>query len=302
MDAAPATRPLSAAGSVIAAMALIGLIDNFVAGVARTHGVWQFHLLRSLVALALIWGAARLSGRSLRPMRAVAVLGRSVFVVVSMVFYFGSLGFLPVAQVAAGLFTAPIFVMLFTALVLRERVSMAGGVAVLIGFAGILLVLRPDARSLGPATLAPVAAGAFYAIGGVTTRRWCAREDALTLLAAFFVIMTMVGAAGCVVLALWAPDVPAGADGFVLRGWRPVTDAFLAVVVAQAAGSVAGVWLLTRGYLLGEASYVAGFEYVFLIFAGIWGYLLWGQLLDATSMAGIALIIGSGGLLARNAH
>lgn len=295
-----APRPLAAAASVVSAMALIGLIDNLVAALAGLGGLWQFHLMRSLIALPLIAAIAALSGRRLWPRRVWPVLGRSVLVSVSMGFYFGALAFLPVAQVAAGLFTAPIFILLASTAVLGERVGAANVLAALGGFAGVLLVLRPEAGAVSGVTLMPLAAGFFYALGALVTRRWCGEEGTLSLLAAFFVVMAVWGALGCLVLALLDPAAPEGAAGFLLRGWATPSPEFLGLTALQAVGAVAGVGLIIRGYLLAEASFVAVFEYVLLIFGAAWGWVLWGQTLDAVQGAGIVLIIASGAVLARS--
>ncbi len=292
-------RPLAAAGSIVAAMALIGLIDNVVLWLAKTGGLFQFHLLRALIALPVIVLVARLSGRRLQPLKWRAVLVRSLLVSISMMFYFGALAFLPVAQVAAGLFTAPIFVLLISALVFGERVGWVNILAVAVGFGGVLSVLRPDPGALSPVLLAPLAAGFFYAMGAIATRRYCGSEGTLTLLAVFFCVMAVWGVVGSSVLTLWAPEVLPGPEGFVLRAWGPLTAEFLGLVVVQAVGAVLGVGLIIRGYLLAEASFVSVFEYVLLIFAGFWGYLLWGDVLDGVQIAGVVLIIVSGAVLAR---
>ncbi len=280
-------------------MALIGLIDNLVYSLAGMSGIWQFHLVRALMALPIIAAVAVLGDRRLWPRRPGPVAARSLIVSVSMVFYFGSLAFLPVAQVAAGLFTAPIFVLLISVVFLGERVSWANGLAALGGFAGIMLVLRPETQAVSLVTFMPVAAGFFYACGAIVTRRWCGSEGTLSLLAAFFVVMAVWGAGGCAVLAWLQPEVPEGPAGFLLRGWVSPSQDFLGLTAVQALGAVAGVGLIIRGYLLADASFVSVFEYVLLIFAAAWGYVLWGQTLDAVQAGGIVLIIASGVLLAR---
>ncbi len=66
------------------------------------------------------------------------------------------------------------------------------------------------------------------------------------------------------------------------------------MTVGQAIVSVIGIAALFRAYLLAEASHVAVFEYSFLIAAGIWGYVLWGQVPDALALLGMTCIIGAG--------
>ncbi len=299
MKSLPASMPLTAATCVVAAMALIGLIDNLVILVAESVGLWQLHLVRAAMALPLILAVAWAGGWSVAPKRFWTVALRSFLVSTSMMFYFGSLGFLPVAQAAAGLFTAPIFVLLITVIVLRRRVGAVNAVAAVAGFLGILLVLRPDFGYGSLATLMPVAAGLFYALGAIAIRDLCAEEGTLTLLFGFFVAALLWGAAGCIWLSLLPMDAPEGPEGFLMRGWLPLTEEFLGLAAVQAIGSVVGVGLIIRGYLLAEAAFVTVFEYSLLVFAAFWGYVLWTDRLDILGAAGIVLIIVSGGFLAR---
>lgn len=289
-------RPFSAAAAILAAMLLIGLIDNFVVRIAEDGGLWQFHALRSAMALPLIAALALFGLGVLRPKRVGWVMLRSSVVALALVLYFGALGFLSVAEAAAGLFTAPLFVLVISAVALGERVGPVRAAAACGGFAGVLLVLRPETGGLSSATVMAVLAGFFYAIGAILTRRRCAEEPPLALLAGFFAVLGVVGLAGLAATALWPPSE--AAQSFLSRPWASPTPAFLWWTFVQAVGSVAAVLLIVRGYQLADASFVSVFEYSLLIFAAAWAYLLRGELIDGSSLAGICLIIGSAVLIA----
>lgn len=299
MTAPSATRPLTAAACVIAAMAVLGLTDNLVMLLADRTGLWQFHLVRAVFALPVILAVAAVYRLRLQPVNPRAVALRSLLVAGSMFCYFGALAFVPVAQAAAGLFTAPVWVVLISFAGIGPRVAPWNILAALAGFGGALLVLRPDLSVLSPALALPLAAGVLYALGAIATRRHCAGEGTLTLLTGFFLSILSLGALGCLVLAIWQPPVPDGAAGFLLRGWRPLDPGLLGLIAVQALGAVIGVGLITRGYLLAEAAFVSVFEYTLLIFGGLWGWVLWEQGIDATGALGIVLIIVSGIVLTR---
>lgn len=292
-------RPLAAAALVISAMALLGLSDNLVIKVADVTGVWQFHFMRSAMALPLILCVAMVWGLRLRPLRPGAVASRSLLVAASMFCYFGALAFVPVAQSAAGLFTAPIWVLLISFAGIGRRVAPWNIAAAFVGFIGVLLVLQPDVAAFTPALIMPIAAGVIYAMGAVATRRYCAKESTLSLLSGFFLAIMSLGAVGCIGLALWQPVVPEGADGFLLRGWVPLDARATGLIAVQALAAVIGVGMITRAYLLAEAAFVSVFEYTLLIFGGVWGWLLWGQGIGVWAVLGIALIIASGAVMTR---
>ena len=212
-----------------------------------------------------------------------------------MLLYFAALGFLPIAQVGAGLFTAPLFVLLLAALLFGQRIGPRQLAAVAAGFAGVMLMLRPDPATIGPETLLPLAAGALYGLGNLLTREWCAASRSARILASQYAALGLLGAAGSLALALHPaagaahlPHRPLGHPSATALGW----------IAAQAVGSLAAVGLVTRGYQFAATSTLAVFEYSFLISASLWAFVLRGETLDPAGALGIALIIASGIIVA----
>lgn len=287
-------NPKLAVICTLSAMALFGLIDNFMRLAAETGGLWQFHFIRSAIALALLLAAALILRLRLRPHLPGAVIGRTAFAGIAMLIYFGCLGIMPIAQAVAGLFTAPLFVVLFSVAFFQEKVGLQRSLAVVLGFVGIILVLRPDAQGLGMVTLLPILSGAFHAMGIITTRRWCAGEGAMTLLAAFFVFMLAVGAIGVVVAGAVFTNVPSGAAGYVFRGWVPFEGPFMWVTLVQGVGSLIGVGLIIKSYQLAESSFIAVFENVMIVSATLGAIVLWQEAPDSLGIAGLGCIILSG--------
>jgi drug/metabolite transporter (DMT)-like permease len=288
-------KPGVAALSVLAGMAVLGLTDNFVPFISERGSLWQFHFVRSIMAFVILGGIVALGYGSLRAKRPLAVLGRSFFQAGAMLIYFGCLSVLPIGVVVAGLFTAPLFVVLISILFQGKRVGPFRWVAVIAGFIGALMVIRPDPAALDLVAFLPVFAGLLYAIGAVATRAWCEGESTLTLTAGFFGILGVFGLIG--ILAVNA-DAPAGHAGFVLRSWGPLDAAMLFWFAVQAIGSLIGIGLIFRGYLLGEASQVAVFEYSLLVFASFWAWMLWGQTVPVLGLLGMVLISLAGAVIA----
>jgi len=292
-------RPLAAAALIATYAAIIGFTDNHVRVIAVEIGLWQFHAMRSAMAMGLLAVAAVPLALRLRPRRWRAVVARSVIHAAAMVIYFGALAFLPVAVVAAGLFTAPIFVLLIGRVVYGQPVGPAQGLAVALGFAGVVLVLGPEALSgASAAAVLPVMAGALYAMGNIATRQWCAAESAETLVAGFFLALGVVGALGLGVLTLAAPDALPGAAGFLTRGpaWPGGTVWFW--VFVQAAGSLIGVGMMVRGYQMTTAARASVYEYSILPMSALWGWLLWREVLGPGALTGMAMIVTAGALIA----
>ncbi|MDG1280597.1 MAG: DMT family transporter [Pseudorhodobacter sp.] len=302
MDKTP-EQTLAASAYVLGFALIIGFTDNFVRLMAEETGLWQFHAIRSVMVLILVLAAGRIWGFALRPRNWLRVAARSALHGTALLIYFGALGFMPVAQVAAGLFTAPIFVLLIAWLWQGQPIGPVRIVAVGLGFAGVLLVLGPEAmRGASLAALLPILAGFLYAVGNVATREWCAGESAATLALGFFVALGVMGFAGLAVLTIWPTEAAPGAAGFIQRGWVTPSALFLGVTLLQAVGSLVGVSLLVRAYQIAEASRVSVFEYLNLPAAAMWGWLLWSEVLPPLALLGMALIAGAGALIALRAR
>lgn len=299
MSATP-NRTLAALGAVLVYAVLIAFTDNFVRVIAQDGGLWQFHFTRTAMALVLLAGAAMAFGLRLRPRRFGAVMARSALHGAAMVIYFGALAFLPVAQVAAGLFTAPIFVLLIQRYLYAQPIGARLTLAVAIGFAGVVIVLGPEALTgASLAALLPVVAGALYALGNVATRAWCAGESAGTLLGGFFAMLGVLGLIGMIVLAMVPVAVPEGPAQFLLRGPVWPTESFLLWTFVQAAGSLMAVGLAIKAYQIAEAAKVSVFEYIILPASAFWTWVLWGEVLAWYAWIGMALIVVAGVMIAR---
>ena len=289
MGSAP--RNITAAVLAMAGMAIISLVDNFVIEMSRSHGLWQFHVLRAAVAVPVLIAAAWLTGQSLRVRRPLRLTARCLSIATGLVIYFSALGALPVAQAGAGLFSAPIWVLILSAILFRYPITAGQALSVFTGFAGVLMLLQPDPRNLSALSFLPLGAGVFYGLGALLTRYWCAEESAMVLAIGVFVALGLVAMVPLIGFSFWpVSDSP----GFLTRGWTPLTPHFTWLALVQTVGAIITMPMIAQAYRIGTPAYVAVFEYSFLIFAGLWGLLIWGQDMALTGWVGIALIIAAG--------
>jgi drug/metabolite transporter (DMT)-like permease len=279
-------------------MVLLGFVDNFVATVAEEISIWQFLAVRASMAIPLICLMSMMGLGTMRPKRFWAVAVRSLLTATGLMLYFGSLAFMPIAQSLAGLFTSPIFVLLISAFVLKQTIGKWRVIAVAVGFSGILLVLGVQDGAPGWIMMMPVAGGLIYATGSMATRILCSEESTISMLAGIMIVQFIIGTLALVGLTIWSPVVPAGADGFLLRGLVWPIETVFPYIAMQAVISVAGVFLLIRAYQWGEASQVSVLEYSIMIFGPFFAWLLMGQSITPTMIAGIALIMIAGGIIA----
>ena len=280
---------------IIGGMSAIGLVDNFVRYIEQEAGLWQFHLFRAVFCAVLVLIYCAFSKQSLKPKRLWAVALRGFLMAWAILIYFGALSLMPIAEAGATLFSSPIFMLVFSVIIFRVKIGIWRVLAVLVGFAGVLLVLKPSPQNLGFFAMLPLLAGVFYAIGQLVTRHLCAEETTVSVMMFFFFLIGFFSLIGMIILHFFpAPQEWVQAAPFFLRGWEHPTGEFLFWVLVQAVGSVLGIAGLIRGYQIAEPTYVSVFEYSFLLFAGFWGWVLWNEIPDSLAIVGIVAIIVAG--------
>ena len=204
-------------------------------------------------------------------------LVRSLCLVSATACFFGGLRFLPLAEGSAISFLAPMFAIVLSMPVLGERPTRARWIASIVGFAGILMLVRPGSAVFHPATLLLVGAAISNALYQLLTRRLPNDTPYTTL---FYT--AMVGTVG-LSIALPFAGMPASAS---------VRDLLALLLLGLLAG--VGHWMFISAFLMAPASLLAPFTYVQMVWATMYGYLVFNQLPDGFSALGMAVIVLSG--------
>jgi drug/metabolite transporter (DMT)-like permease len=288
----PATR---GAILLVSGISIFGFSDNLTMLVSDQVGVGQFHFSRSLMAIFMVVGLGRVFGLSVIPKYWKPILIRTFFMVTSMLLYFGVMPMMPIAEAGAGLFTSPIFVLIFSAIFFKERIGWRRIAAVVIGSCGVLLVLQPGADGFSFYQIMPMMAGACYALGSIITYRYLREESSLAILMSFIVSIGLCGFLITTLLTLFpvAADLVEQAP-FLFKGWQSVDGLFWLWMLIIAALATSALSLMTRAYQLTQTSYAAIFEYAYLISVGLFSWLFWGMVPNHLSAVGILLIVFSG--------
>lgn len=241
--------------------------------------VWGRYLF-SLVfmALFLLKGGAAGLWRTARPLFQII---RALMLVGATTSIFMAVKFLPLAETYAISFISPFIVALAAALILRERVGLRRWLMIALGFAGVLIVLRPGGGALGLAALFPVMMACFWAAYQIMTRIIGSTDPPLTTL--FYTALT-----GSLVSSLAVPFV-----------WQPMSLAGWAGLAFIGAVGLIGQLALIRAYTLAEASLLSPFVYTQIVWAALIGYVVFGDVPDGATLAGTVLIVASGLLLMR---
>ena len=265
-------------GLMLGAMAMLPLMDVFAKylgqmGLPVVQIVWARLTFGALVSMPF---ALKSGGRgAFLPQRPGVHLARAVFLVLATFTFFSSLTYLPIPDALAIFFVQPLIVVILSALVLRESVGPRRWTAVVIGFVGTLIIIRPGFAAFNPGTLMALAAGSCLAIYFVITRHIAGMASAM-------VTTFQTNAIGMILVSLWVPFV-----------WiAPTPDQWL-MFAGLGAIATLGHYLIVRAYDFAEASLLAPFAYTEMIGATICGWYFFGDLPDRYTILGVTILIGS---------
>ena len=261
-----------------AGVASLCVNDAMAKLLTATYSPLQILFMRNVIALPLaIALTIAMSGvPALRSHRPLAHLLRGFLWIAATMFFFTSLMHLGLAEATAIIFVAPLFITAISAIFLREHVGWRRWLAVLIGFLGVLIVVRPGGAAFQPAALLPVGAAIVYAVLMISSRFVDKRETVWTLL-------------------LWLTGTGAFLSAFIVPFvWVPLRGEDVWLFLGVAAFGTAGMTMMSQAFRMAPATVVAPLDYTALIWATGLGFLIWGDVPDLATYLGAAVIIASG--------
>jgi drug/metabolite transporter (DMT)-like permease len=275
----PALRnvPVKAVLLMLGSVTAFSMQDAAYKYLAQGYSVPQVLFFGRILAVPLALMLAQRAGGlgTLRTRHPFGHLVRAASIAMALVCFLFALRLLPLADAIAIGFAAPLFTTTLSVPFLKERVGPRRWAAVLIGFAGVLVILQPSGAGFGAGGVLALCAAFAYAFYLITSRWLSATESGPSLIfwnaAGLFLVM---GAA-----MLWNWRAPSGHDVWI----------FMLIAVIGAAGQ----FLVTEAFRHGEVSLLVPIEYLGLIWATLLGYLLWSQVPTLTVLAGAAIIIAS---------
>lgn len=301
--AASADRTALGVALITASVTAMAFADALVKMLSADVTLWQLFFTRSLFGLPIVWALARWRRRPIAPKAVKWVLARSLSLVICWVLYYASLSVLDLSVAAVAIYTAPLMIALMSAAVTGDAVTRRQWIGVLLGFVGVVVILRPGTDAFSYFALLPIAGAVFFALAMVLTRSHC-RDEGIHALGfvqhgAFF-IAGLIGVGAVSALDL-SPE-SAAAFPFLLSDWAGMGArewGLVALLGALSAGYFIGV---ARAYQIAPPSIVATFDYTYLISAALWGFVFFAETPDFWVIGGIVLITAAGVLVASPAR
>ncbi|HEV7256571.1 MAG TPA: DMT family transporter [Bosea sp. (in: a-proteobacteria)] len=228
----------------------------------------------SVIMLAIVWRRGGLE--RLRTQRPMLQFLRGVGVLTSSVLFIMALKHMPLADATATGFVAPLFVTALSIPILGEKIGWRRWTATLVGFVGVLIVVRPGGAGFQIASLLAVASALAWAFAMIMTRMMSRTESPLTTLT-------------------YSALIGFGLTSFVVPFlWGPVTPLILLMGVFVGVSSTVGHWLIVLAYRHADASLLAPFSYIQLLWASLLGLVVFAVLPDFWTLVGAVIIAGSG--------
>ncbi|MBV1863954.1 MAG: DMT family transporter [Rhodobacteraceae bacterium] len=265
------------AALMVTAVFLFSIMDTLAKSLSANHHpfqiVWARYASQTLLAFTLL--APRLK-KLLRTRQLPMQLVRSGFLFAATMGFFTSISLMPLATATATFEIGPLVITIMAFFILRETVGLRRWISVAFGFVGALIIIRPGADSFTLYALLPAFAATCFAGYAISTRFLGQEESPWTSFLYTALIGTLISSA--IVPLFWTNPNAIDATKMVALG---------------AIGGI-GHYLLIRAFTITEASYLAPFTYIGLLFNALWGFLLFAEVPGSNVILGGTIIVGAG--------
>jgi drug/metabolite transporter (DMT)-like permease len=265
--------------ALMGAMAVFSINDMLMKLTAQRNPLGEVITVRGVMATVLV-GAIILAMGQASALRMVGdrlVLGRTMLDGLAMILFTTALIHMPLADLSAINLVSPLVITALAVILFREEVGWRRWTAISIGFLGTLLIVKPTPATFNAWALLGVATAISAALRDVLTRQLSSRIPtvAISFMAAF----------GSVIVGLMM---------CLFEDWRPMPLTDIGLLAIAALLLAAGHFLIVIAFRGVDVAAIAPFRYTLLIWAGICGYLVFGEIPDRFALMGSALIVGSG--------
>ena len=273
------SRPLLGVLFMCTACALFPIMNGLVKLLAATYQpqeiVW-FRIVSHLVLIAAIF-MPRMGFGLLRTHQIGTQFVSSVMMLLSTLFFFSAVKSIPVAEAISVTFVAPLAVVLLAWPMLGERITLFRLAAVVVGFTGVLIVIRPGSAVFQWASLLLLCSAICYAIYQILIRRLAGIDHPAT--SVFYSVLL-----GAILMSIWLPFV-----------WKtPVSLADWLLLCSLGVFGALGHYCVAKAMTYASANFVAPFNYTQMIGSVIVGYLMFAEVPDFYTWLGTAVIIAGG--------
>ena len=281
---------------VITGGLVLGFQDALVKASSTYTSYWQFLAIRSTLNLILVvlFSLIFFSTKALIPQSLILVIIRSLLVGICMICFFSGAVTLDFSLMIAGLYTYPLFITIMAKPLLGEKLNFSRVSGLTLGILGSFFILEPWRTEISYVQLLPICAGFFYACNIIFIKRFCAKESPMaleTIRAIIFILISVLG-------IIYAENILSASIKselhFISEGWPDITYLIMLICIVASITSLLGNILIIKGYQKADGSLLAPFDFLYLVFAVLWGRIFLGAWPSFLDFLGIILIILAG--------
>ena len=220
---------------------------------------------------------------------------RGFGIVVANLCFFTALVTIPLAEVTAIFFIAPLLITSLSVFLIGEKVGMQSWIAVFVGFIGVVVMLRPGFGVFNPAYMLPLVAALAYSLVQITTRKMGEAEKVSTMV--FYIQLNFVFFSSLMGLIFGDGNLADQSQPiifYLFRAWIVPTWPDLMIMIGLGLFSGLGAYFMSQAYRISKAGIIAPFEYVAIPLSIFWSITIFGDWPDIVSWLGIVLIAGAG--------
>ncbi|MGL4490686.1 MAG: DMT family transporter [Rhizobiaceae bacterium] len=292
-----ADRKLYAALIMLGCIGASALQDAYLKQLSGAYPFHQMQFMRSFVAVSMmsVWLIWRHGVGFLKGTFSPVLIVRGLLISFGSLFFYLGLAAMTMAEAVSIYFVLPMMVVALSGVVLREKVRTQRWIAAAIGFSGVLVIVQPNSSLFNWASVLPLIATVFYALGHMLTRKV---DRALPpMITAFYTGMSFVAVAAVLSLifgfGMFATDAHPSL-AFLTRGWVMPNLRDGVVIVFVGVLTMAGFFGYVQAYRLAPPSFVAPFEYSALIWAVVLGFSFFNDIPNVPTLWGSAIIVMAG--------
>ncbi|MBT3556281.1 MAG: DMT family transporter [Rhodospirillales bacterium] len=289
-------RPLAGILFLLLGTTVFPLQDVIIKTLSTDYAVHQIVFLRGLfaapVVLFIVWVTGDMRDMRIGSFWLQMIKAAGGFT--SYFVYYMALAAIGMAETSAITFSTPLFVTVMAIFFLSEKIGLQRWLAVIMGLVGVVVVIQPGASVFEPAAVLALLAAVFYASSIIATRKLGNRSNGGTT--TLFTLVFFIIAGGIVGLIFQGQETTSTHPSlqFLYRAWFWPEGSEWLYFIALGVISGVGFYALTQAYRIADASVVTPFEYTYILWTVLWGYVFFGALPAMTTWIGLILIVGSG--------
>jgi drug/metabolite transporter (DMT)-like permease len=288
---------LRGVGFLVLGMLIFSLQDIAVKWIGGDYPVLEIVAFRSVVALPLTLLLFRFEGGRGLPttQRHKLQYIRGLCYFLSYTTHFMGLAALPLSEIAAIKFSGPLMITLLSVAILGEKVGPRRWLALLVGFMGVLLIVRPGLAGFNMGSIFILISVLFYALSAILTRKLQTTDSSATM-AYFSSLVYLMATVILAPLTIAVGDLPGAhpSVAFLFQAWAMPSLLDWGIMSGLGLVWAGGMYCIARAYSLALASVVAPFEYIALPINIMWGLILWHEFPTWMTLAGALLTLSSG--------